>query len=60
MVARRASFMKGHGRWPKTKGQLDAGEGKARATSANGVLRITLPTSATARAREEKIEIRGG
>jgi HSP20 family protein len=38
----------------------DADAGKVEATCANGVLRITLPKSETARAREQKIEIRGG
>lgn len=38
----------------------DADAGKVAATCANGVLRITLPKSETARAREQKIEIRGG
>jgi HSP20 family protein len=38
----------------------DADAGRVEATCANGVLGITLPKSRTARAREQKIEIRGG
>jgi HSP20 family protein len=38
----------------------DADPGKVEATCANGVLRITLPKSESARAREQKIEIRRG
>jgi HSP20 family protein len=38
----------------------DADAGRVEATCANGVLRITLPKSETARAREQKIDIRGG
>jgi HSP20 family protein len=38
----------------------DADTGGIAASSANGILRITLPKSATARSRERKIEISGG
>jgi HSP20 family protein len=37
-----------------------ADAGRVEATCANGILRITLPRSETARAREQRIEIRGG
>jgi HSP20 family protein len=38
----------------------DADADKVEATCANGILRITLPKSESAGAREQKIEIRGG
>ena len=38
----------------------DADPARIEATCANGVLRVTLPKSATARAQEKRIEIRGG
>jgi HSP20 family protein len=38
----------------------DAESDKVEATCTNGILKITLPKSETARAREKKIEIRGG